>query len=140
MKKILILIAVFSGVFSLSLAAEEIKAEKTEKKTEKSYWDKAKEYYQKVSEKGLEAGEEAKIWIKQDFEKIGDWEYKIISISSLDLVKMEKELNELGNDRWECFWQQKEKKSFIFFFKRQKVSILQKVPVGTVLKGLQDKD
>lgn len=136
MKKIL---ALFLMLFPFTFLIAEPQAEKNpETKKEASYWEKAKSYYNKISEKGVErASEEAKEWVKKNLEKIGDWEYKIISIKLKDLDKIEKQLNNLGKERWECYWQQKTDKGYVFFLKRTKVSYLQKVPVGHILKTFQ---
>ena len=40
----------------------------------------------------------------KDIENIGDWEYKVVSYGSKDFRALEKDLNELGKERWQCFW------------------------------------
>jgi hypothetical protein len=53
---------------------------------------------------------------------------------------LEQKLNELGNERWECFWMEKKEKEFLLFFKRPKLSYLQKIPQGQLFKLLNPAD
>lgn len=106
----------------------------TDEKVEESYIEKARKMYEQYRSDNKEVAEDTKEWIKKDLEKIGDWEYRIIHIAYVDLDKTEEKLNELGRERWECFWVEQRKDSLAFFFKRPKISYLQKIPKGDLLK------
>jgi len=113
------------------------KTKKNQKKTEiekSSYWKQIKELYEKAKEKGEDVPGDMAEWVKQDIKKIGTWEYKIVTISSSDSEKIEKQLNELGKERWECYWIQKQDQDQVFFFKRTGRSYLRFVPGRELLK------
>ena len=54
----------------------------------------------------LEAGEtrakSSKDWVMEDLGKIGTWQYKVAVVMSTP-QRVERELNQLGAERWECF-------------------------------------
>ncbi|MFC1838857.1 hypothetical protein ACFL1N_04695 [Thermodesulfobacteriota bacterium] len=105
-----------------------------EKEEEESYWEIIKNKIEELKSDNLEKSEKAKNWIEEDLKKIGDWEYKVLKISTAETEEIEKKLNQLGNDRWECFWLEKRKDEIVFYFKRNKISYLQKIPSGELLK------
>ena len=120
-------------------------AEKEKKEEEKSYLDRLKKAYdekvesgKKLYEKnfgdGKELTEQTKQWVKEDIENMGDWEYKIVAFGGKASTEMEKELNQLGNERWQCFWVEPSGKNKVFYFKRTKKSYIQKIPAGDLLK------
>jgi len=131
-------------------------AEKEKKEEEKSYLDRLKKAYEekvesgkklyvenvedgkKLYEKnfgdGKELTEQTKEWVKEDIENIGDWEYKIVAFGSKASTEMEKELNRLGKERWQCFWVEPSGKEKVFYFKRTKKSYIQKIPAGDLLR------
>ena len=105
-----------------------------EEKDETSYWEIIKGKIEELKSENLEKSEKAKNWIEEDIKRIGDWEYKVIKMKSSNIEEIEKNLNELGTDRWECFWVEKRKKEMVFYFKKPKISYLQKIPKGDLLK------
>jgi len=131
-------------------------AEKEKKEEEKSYLDRLKKAYdekvesgKKLYDKNIEGGkklyeknfgdgkeltEQTKDWVKEDIENMGDWEYKIVAFGGKAHEEMEKELNQLGNERWQCFWVEPSGKNKVFYFKRTKKSYIQKIPAGDLLK------
>lgn len=127
----------------LTMAEDEVKAE------EKSYSEKLKEVY----EKGLKGAKEkyaetvgdgkkltgkSKEWLQKDIENIGDWEYKVESYGPEQAKEVEKKLNALGKERWQCFWVESNKKQKTFYFKRTKLSYLSKIPTGAILRIMTD--
>ncbi len=52
--------------------------------------------------------------------------------------EMEKKLNELGKERWQCYWVESKKEERVFYFKRTKMSYLSKIPTGAILRILAD--
>ena len=127
----------------LTMAEDKPKAE------EKSYSEKLKEVYEKgvkgAKEKyaetvgdGKELTGKSKEWVLKDLENIGDWEYKVESYGPDKTKDMEKKLNELGKERWECFWVESSKKEKVFYFKRTKLSYMSKIPTGAILRIMAD--
>jgi len=98
----------------------------------------AKEKYTETFEGGKKWTEESKEWLAKDIENIGDWEYKVVSYGSKDFKALEKDLNELGKERWQCFWVEASGKEKVFYFKRTKLSYLSKIPTGAILRIMAD--
>jgi hypothetical protein len=140
MKKHFIWLTVLLGFICCATFAEDkTSAEKEpESSQQESYWEKTKNYYNELTEKGIDkTGEDAKTWVKEDLEKIGDWEYKIVIVKENNLEKLQNRLNEFGSARWECYWQETGKEGRLFFFKRKKISYLQRIPIGNLLRSYQ---
>ena len=127
----------------LTMAEDEPKAEV------KSYSEKLKEVYEKglkgAKEKyaetvgdGKELTGKSKEWVLKDIENIGDWEYKVESYGPEQAKEIEKKLNELGKECWQCFWVESSKKGKVFYFKRTKLSYLSKIPTGAILRIMTD--
>lgn len=147
---ILITLCLINGAF---LFADDEKKEKsyTERLKEayddkvkegKELYDKgvkgAKEKYADTFDKGKGLSEKSKDWVVEDLENIGDWEYRVVSYGSKDTKTLEKDLNELGKERWQCFWVDVSGKEKVFYFKRTKMSYVSKIPMGTLLRILAD--
>ena len=144
--KIILLISTtlfFLASSFLIMAEDEAKAE------EKSYSEKLKEVYEKgvkgAKEKyaetvgdGKDLTNKSKEWLLKDIQNIGDWEYKVESYGADQAKDMEKKLNELGKERWQCFWVDSNKKGKVFYFKRTKMSYLSKIPTGAILRIMAD--
>ena len=140
---ILLLTFIFVSSSFFLLAEEESKAE------EKTYSEKLKEVYEKglkgAKDKyaetvgdGKELTGKSKEWVLKDIENIGDWEYKVEAYGAEQAKDMEKKLNELGKERWQCFWVESSNKEKVFYFKRTKMSYLSKVPTGAILRIMTD--
>jgi len=84
---------------------------------EPSYWDIIKKKFEEAKSDDKELSDKAKEWIEEDIKKIGDWEYMVLSIKYEGTVKLEQKLNELGNERWECFWFKKKMKHLFLFLR-----------------------
>tara|TARA_B100001057_G_scaffold75085_2_gene69745 strand:- start:2845 stop:3318 length:474 start_codon:yes stop_codon:yes gene_type:complete len=152
--KATILLSFFLFVFSLSAAEEKkVNGEKSYTERLKEAYDEkvkaGKELYDKgvkgAKEKygvGLEDGKKlttkSKEWLMKDIENIGDWEYKVVSYGSKDFQALEKDLNELGKERWQCFWVEAAGEGKVFYFKRTKMSYLSKIPAGALLRIIAD--
>ncbi len=109
-------------------------------KTDETYWQKAKKFYDESKLSDRDLPKEAKDWAKDDFNRIGDWEYKIVAIDISEIVNLEKQLNKLGEDRWECFWISEQPENLTLFFKKPKISYLQKMPIGDALKFFRSSE
>jgi hypothetical protein len=77
-------------------------AEKVE--SGKKLYDQNVEGRKKLYEQNLgddkELTEQTKVWVKEDIENMGDWEYKIVAFGGKATTEMEKALNRLGIERW----------------------------------------
>tara|TARA_S200000501_G_C20223922_1_gene482724 strand:- start:114 stop:503 length:390 start_codon:yes stop_codon:yes gene_type:complete len=124
-------------------------AEDEPKAEDKSYSEKLREVYEKglkgAKEKyaetvgdGKELTGKSKEWLLKDIENIGDWEYKVESYGPEQAKEVEKKLNVLGKERWQCFWVESNKKQKTFYFKRTKLSYLSKIPTGAILRIMTD--
>jgi len=76
---------------------------------------------------------EAIDWAADDLKSIGDWEYKVIELSGLSAQDLEKELNDLGKDRWQVIWiKDTSETSMQVTLKRSTVSYLSKLPLSSI--------
>ena len=152
MKSTILLLFFFLTVIALVLGEAE--------KKEKTYTERLKEVYEeKVEEgkelygKGVQGAKEkyvetlgdgknltgkSKEWVLKDLENIGDWEYKVETYGVGQAKEIEQKLNELGRERWQCFWVESNKKEKVFYFKRTKMSYLSKIPSGAILRIMTD--
>ena len=67
-------------------------------------------------------------------QSIGDWEYKVKYFSNPNHIALEKQLNELGTDRWEVVWIDRQGPNLIVTLKRSSRTWLNKLPLGQLLK------
>ena len=71
-------------------------------------------------------------WAAEDLENIGDWEYKVETLPLDSAEEFEAALNELGNDRWEVIWMEKNTVGYTVFLKKPAVSYLNKIPLSSL--------
>ncbi|MBG89150.1 MAG: hypothetical protein CMO80_19950 [Verrucomicrobiales bacterium] len=76
---------------------------------------------------GKQVSDETASWLKNDFRKIGDWNYKQVSVPFSKISELEEILNEHGTERWECFFVQPYGQKIHLLFKRPAVSYLHKL-------------
>ena len=84
----------------------------------------------KYDELAREQLEQPVRWASDDLENIGDWEYKVIDVSTLSADNLEDELNALGNERWEIVWIDVIAGQRVALFKRPAVSWLSRIPLS----------
>ena len=145
---------------TLCLVSLHLHSEKNGKKEEKSFLDRGKKLFGEKVESGkkllgekVESGKKlydenlgsdktlkskTKNWVKEDIEDIGDWEYKLVAFGDKAHLELEKELNQLGKSRWQCFWVEATGKDKVFYFKRSKISYMHKMPAGDLLEIIGD--
>ena len=151
MKQVLFLF--FFLIYCSSLLGEEENSEKTyseklkeayaEKlKKSKELYDKgvkaASDKYAETFEEGKDLSGKSKEWLLKDLKNIGDWEYKVETFNLKNPKDLEIRLNQLGADRWQCFWVESTKDGETFYFKRTKLSYLSKIPTGALLRIMAD--
>lgn len=98
--------------------------------------EEARELYEAVKETGEKVPSDIYEWIREDIGTIGDWEYRVVSFPGSDATKIEEKLNQLGQERWDCFWVQPDDSGARFFFKRPARNYLKSIPFGDLLKLL----
>ena len=82
-------------------------------------------------------------WASDDLENIGDWEYKVVDLTAVPTDKLEGELNELGDDRWEVIWVDEARGGRVVILKRPSVSLLSRIPLsqlGRMVIGGSDSE
>jgi hypothetical protein len=151
MKQVLFLF--FFLIYCSSLLGEEESSEKTySEKLKEAYAEKlkkSKELYDKgvkaatdkyaeTFEEGKDLSGKSKEWLLKDLKNIGDWEYKVETFNLKNPKDLEIRLNQLGADRWQCFWVESTKDGETFYFKRTKLSYLSKIPTGALLRIMAD--
>ena len=75
-------------------------------------------------------------WAAGDLENIGDWEYRVVSISFTSPADLESQLNELGNERWDVIWLEKSPQGFLAVLKKPSISYLSKLPLSELTRIL----
>ncbi len=135
---------IFAMFLALCLVHSCLQAEEKDQKKEKSLLDRGKKLLDEKVESGKKLldkkikGSQGKNWVKGDIENIGDWEYKIVAFAEKAHPELEKELNQLGESRWQCFWVESSGKDKVFYFKRSKISYMHKIPAGKLLEIIGD--
>jgi len=71
-------------------------------------------------------------WAAEDFENIGDWEYKVLEVPYTSSAQLEEVFDELGNDRWEVFWIERNASGFIVMLKKPAISYISKIPFSQI--------
>lgn len=69
-------------------------------------------------------------WAAEDLENIGDWEYRVVSLSYHSPEELEAQLNEFGNERWEVIWLEEAPGGFLAVLKKPSISYLSKIPIS----------
>jgi hypothetical protein len=108
--------------------------EKKPPATDESYFEQIKKLLEEwtastkeLGSKGKAMSAQTKDWLKSDFQKIGDWNYKQVTVALSEIKTLEKVLNEHGANRWECFFVEPLGGEIHLLFKRPSVSYLHKL-------------
>lgn len=90
--------------------------------------------YNRAVSAGDTSAKNATKWVVDDIGKIGTWEYKIHRARGVD-ADAERQLNDLGRNRWECYAVSRVGKGeSVFYFKRPHRSYLQQLPAKDLLR------
>ncbi len=108
--------------------------EKAEKPSDESLWIQIQALYESAKKAGDIDADSVTEWLKSDYESMGDWEYRVIQVSSKESAALEAELNLAGAERWEVFWVREGSGNFTFFLKRPVRSYLRSIPLSDLLK------
>ena len=71
-------------------------------------------------------------WAAEDLENIGDWEYRVETITYSSPEEFAEQLNVLGNERWEVIWLERTPGGFLTVLKKPSISYLSKVPLSEI--------
>ena len=93
--------------------------------------DELERKYDELVEDKMDAPVE---WAADDLENIGDWEYRVESLSYSSTEDLAFQLNEFGNDKWEVIWFEKTPEGFLVVLKKPSISYLSKIPLSQLGK------
>jgi hypothetical protein len=123
----------FCSFFLIGCGSDQ-KKQKEQKAAETSSWEEAQKLYEKAKNAGDDVPKNVADWVKAEFQRMGTWEYRFVSLNANDTAELEKELNIMGKERWECFWLEREGNVMRLAFKRPAQSYLQALPVKELMK------
>ncbi len=116
----------------------------TDPQPQPSHTDRVLSRVEELYESAIEAGETASSdaieWATEDIQKIGDWEYRVVTLPALSDSALEEKLNELGSERWEIFWIERTGSSLRLLLKRPARSYLKSIPVSDLARILPGTD
>ena len=93
----------------------------------------ANETFELLKAKGLTTANDATSWVTEDFKNINAWEYKVKTTGPGE--DLEKALNEMGTNRWECFQIIPGRgNGFKLVFKKRKQSYLKSLPTADLMR------
>ena len=98
-------------------------------------WSQVVALYEQAKEAGETAADDVYEWVREDLEAIGDWEYKVQYFANPNHIALEKQLNELGLERWEVVWIDRQGANLIVTMKRPSRTWLNKLPLGQLIKA-----
>lgn len=75
-------------------------------------------------------------WARDDIERMGDWEYRVVSLSASQDDDIEFQLNQLGEERWEIVWIERTGNRLRLFLKRPVKSYLDSLPLSELRRLL----
>ncbi len=126
--------SVLITVLVLSLAGSPARAEDPQTE-DTGIWNQVVALYEQAKDAGETAAEDVYEWAREDLEAIGDWEYKVQYLPNVNHIALEKKLNELGTERWEVIWIDRQGPNLIVTMKRPSRTWLNKLPLGQLLKA-----
>lgn len=128
-----LLLAAAILLLPLSILAQTPSTE-PESQDQPGLWDGVKGLQEKFRPSGEQAPPGVAERLREDAKRIGTWEYRVVSLSSTQNIELEKELNELGLERWEAFLVQPVDDGLRVFLKRSASTYLQAVPMAEYLR------
>ena len=75
-------------------------------------------------------------WAKEDIQRSGDWEYRVVVLPEGEAGALEAQLNEYGEERWEVFWVDTEGGDLRILLKRPSKSYLRSIPLSQLGKAI----
>jgi hypothetical protein len=94
----------------------------------------ANDMFESLKDQGLTTAANTSQWITEDIRNINALKYKIVKVSLDDLSAVEKQLNSLGELKWDCFHAVEKGGETILFFKKERRSFLKNIPFRDLMK------
>lgn len=101
-----------------------------------TYAEWAGQTYQTLKEQGLTSAASAYEWWSAEMKKAASWEYRVLTVPATTAA-LQKELDTLGADGWECVGPSLSGNSQVLIFKRRGTSFLTDMPVDRSLQILK---
>ena len=101
---------------------------------ESGVWAEVRRLYDEAKKAGERVPKDIYEWVRQDLQRSGDWEYRVVDVDAGVPEGIEETLNELGAERWECFWVGVAGGKSRFVLKRPARTYLQRVALTDLLK------
>ncbi len=98
--------------------------------------DEVRRLYESAKEKGERVPRNVSDWVREDIGAIGDWEYLVLPAGGPGGGSLQERLNELGRDRWECFWIEPREEGPVLYLKRPSRTYLRHIPLSDLLRIL----
>jgi hypothetical protein len=111
------------------LTACEAESESDRPPTSRDLREKIQEFYETARDAGDDVPSDAYEWARSDIERIGDWEYQIVRLDAESDAAILERLGELGSERWEVFWLERQGGELRVFLKRPARSYLRLLPI-----------
>ena len=89
--------------------------------------------YERAKEAGEKVPADVYAWIRQDLQRVNNWEYHVAVYNPADSEAIAARMNELGAQRWECVGLSSRGDELVFVFKRRARSYLRHIPVRELL-------
>ena len=97
--------------------------------------DSLKGLYKKAVESGTTTAKSTKDWVEEDIGKMGAWVYTSRTVSTEeDAQATVAMLNEMGREKWECFWVEKQGTATTLYFKKSPRSYISNIPFKDLVK------
>ena len=120
---------VLVGTALLSLAMSGCESGSQEPTTAQRALDELQNKYDEILKSKVDVPVE---WATDDLENIGDWEYRVVSLSFRSPEDLQNQLNEFGNERWEVIWLEESPGGFLAVLKKPSISYLSKIPLSQI--------
>jgi hypothetical protein len=101
---------------------------------EPGLWERVVALYDEAKEQGEKVPGDVAEWIESDLGREGAWEYKVADVAGGNGGKLEKRLNELGAERWECIQVEALPGTTRLVLKRTKKSYLRRLPLSDLMR------
>ena len=99
--------------------------------------DWLKSAFQQAKARGETTAQSAKDWVMDDLKNMSGWQYQTLTVPADEGTdKLTQQLNEQGNDGWECFHVETRPEGRILFFKRKARSYARNIPIRDLLRLL----
>ena len=116
----------FIGTVVLGLALSGCENESQETSATQRALDELQKQYDELIKDKVDVPVE---WATDDLENIGDWEYRVESLSYRSPEELQAQLNAFGNERWEVIWLEEAPGGFLAVLKKPSISYLSKIPI-----------